>query len=127
VIYQVLADLVVLLHLSFILFAALGGLLALRWRGVMWLHVPAVAWAAFAELSGRLCPLTPLENRLRRAAGEAGYEGDFIAHYIIPVIYPAGLTQTIQIALGVILIVGNAIVYAVVFRRRGQGGRAVGR
>jgi hypothetical protein len=120
VISQLLADLVVLLHLSFILFAAFGGLLALRWRRVMWLHVPAAAWAAVVELSGRLCPLTPLENRLRRAAGEAGYDGDFIAHYLIPVIYPDGLTQSIQIALGVILIAGNAVVYATIFRRLGR-------
>jgi hypothetical protein len=115
--HQLLADLVVLLHLTFILFAAFGGLLAIRWRGVMWVHLPTLTWAAFVELTGRICPLTPLENWLRRAAGEAGYEGDFIAHYIVPIVYPIGLTRTIQIALGAILILGNAGIYAIVWRR----------
>jgi hypothetical protein len=116
--YQLFADLVVLLHLLFILFVALGGLLALRWRWMPWLHVPAAAWGGFVELTGRICPLTPLENRLRRAAGTAGYEGDFIEHYLLPLIYPAGLTREIQLALAALVVVVNALIYAMVWRRR---------
>ena len=92
--------------------------LALRWRWMPWLHLPAAAWGGFVELTGRICPLTPLENRLRRAAGNAGYEGDFIEHYLLPIIYPAGLTREIQFALAAVLIVLNAAIYAVVWRRR---------
>ena len=115
---QLLADLVVIIHLLFIVFVALGGLLALRWRWVPWLHLPAAAWGGFVELTGRICPLTPLENQLRRAAGSAGYEGDFIEHYLLPVIYPAGLTREIQFGLAALLVVINALIYAVVWRRR---------
>jgi hypothetical protein len=115
---QLFADLVVLLHLLFILFVALGGLLALRWRWMPWLHVPAAAWGGFVELTGRICPLTPLENRLRRAAGHAGYQGDFIEHYLLPLIYPAGLTREIQLALAALVVVLNAVIYMVVWRRR---------
>ena len=115
---QLLADLVVVIHLLFIVFVALGGLLALRWRWVPWLHLPAAAWGGFVELTGRICPLTPLENQLRRAAGSAGYEGDFIEHYLLPVIYPAGLTREIQFGLAALLVVINVMIYAVVWRRR---------
>jgi hypothetical protein len=118
VINQLLADLVVVIHLLFIVFMALGGLLAVRWRWVPWLHLPAAAWGGFVELTGRICPLTPLENQLRRAAGGAGYKGDFIEHYLLPVIYPAGLTREIQFALAALLVVINAVIYAVVWRRR---------
>ena len=83
-----MADLIVLLHFAFVVFVVLGGLLALRWPRVVWLHVPAVIWGALVEFTGWICPLTPLENRLRRASGEASYQGDFIAHYILPALYP---------------------------------------
>jgi hypothetical protein len=118
VINQLLADLVVVIHLLFIVLVALGGLLALRWRWMPWLHLPAAAWGGFVELTGRICPLTPLENLLRRAAGSAGYEGDFIEHYLLPVIYPAGLTREIQFGLAALLVVINVMIYAVVWRRR---------
>ena len=83
-----MADLIVLVHFVFVIFVVLGGLLALRWPRIVWLHVPAVIWGALVEFTGWICPLTPLENRLRRASGEASYQGDFIAHYILPALYP---------------------------------------
>jgi hypothetical protein len=116
-VYRVAADLVVLLHLTFILFATLGGLLALRWRWVPWVHLPAVAWGAFIEITGGICPLTPLENAFRTAAGQTTYGGDFVGRYLLPVIYPQGLTYAIQIAIGVGLVVLNVAVYAAVWRR----------
>jgi Protein of Unknown function (DUF2784) len=122
--YRLLADAVVTLHFLFVLFVALGGLLALRWRWLPWLHLPAAVWGGFIELSGRICPLTPLENRLRRAAGSSGYEGDFIEHYLLPVIYPAGLTREIQLALAALLVILNAVIYAVVWKRRVRAGAA---
>lgn len=117
-IYRLLADLVVLLHLAFVVFAVAGGLLVLRWRWVAWLHLPALAWAAFVEFSGRICPLTPLENTLRAAGGEAGYAGDFVEHYLLPVLYPVGLTQDVQLLLGAGLVVLNACVYGFLAWRR---------
>jgi len=116
--FRLFADLVVLLHLGFILFAALGGLLALRWRRAPWLHVPTALWGGFVEISGRVCPLTPLENALRRAAGEAGYRGGFIEHYVLPLVYPEGLTREAQLVLAGLLLAVNAVVYAIVWRRR---------
>lgn len=113
-----LADLVVALHLGFILFAVGGGLLALRWPRVAWLHVPAVLWGVFVEATGRVCPLTPLENALRRAGGGAGYAGGFVEHYVVPIVYPAALTRDLQLALAAALLLANAIVYATVWRRR---------
>lgn len=112
------ADAVLVLHLAFIVFVLLGGLLALRWRRAPWLHLPAAAWGGYIELSGGLCPLTPLENSLRRAAGEAGYAGSFIEHYLLPVIYPAGLTQEIQYLLAAIVLGMNALAYGWVWGRR---------
>lgn len=112
------ADAVLVLHLAFIVFVLLGGLLALRWRRAPWLHLPAAAWGVYIELSGGLCPLTPLENSLRRAAGEAGYAGSFIEHYLLPVIYPAGLTQEIQYLLAAIVLGMNALAYGWVWGRR---------
>lgn len=116
--YGALADLVVVLHLAFVLFVVLGGLLALRWRWVPWLHLPAAAWGGFIEATGRICPLTPLENSLRAAAGGSGYEGDFIQHYLIPIVYPPALTREIQLALGALLLVVNLVIYGAVWRRR---------
>jgi hypothetical protein len=121
------ADVVVLAHLAFILFGMFGALLALKWRWIPWLHVPAVAWAAWVELSGRICPLTPLERWFRRAAGEAGYEGDFIDRYVTAFIYPEGLTRELQIVLGVLLVTLNGAIYAMVWRRRTAPGNRAGR
>ena len=115
--YGLLADLTVLVHAAFILFAVCGGLLVLRWPRTAWLHVPAVLWAAFIEFSGRICPLTPLENHYRELAGESGYTGGFIEHYILPVIYPAGLTRNIQLGLGLGVLVVNIVAYGIVVRR----------
>ena len=111
------ADAVVLAHGAFILFAVLGGLLALRWRWLPLLHLPAVAWAVFIEATGRICPLTPLEVSLRIAAGDAGYDGGFVEHYLIPIIYPAGLTRGVQFALAALVLAVNLAVYAAVLRR----------
>jgi hypothetical protein len=112
------ADLTLLLHLGFIAFALLGALLALRWPWVAWLQLPAAAWGMFVALSGRLCPLTTLENHFRRLAGEGGYHGGFIERYLLPLIYPEGLTRELQFALAAVVAVVNLVVYAVVLRRR---------
>ena len=119
--YGLLADFVLVAHAGFVLFAAFGGLLALRWRGVVWVHLPAVAWGGYVEVAGRVCPLTPLENRLRAAAGEAGYEGGFVEHYLLPVLYPGALTPAVQLALGLTVILINAGIYAAVLRRHARG------
>lgn len=116
-IYRILADAVMVLHLMFVLFVVFGGLLALRWRRVIWLHIPALVWGALIEFMGWPCPLTPLEVRLRRLGGEAGYEGGFIEHYAGSLLYAEGLTREIQIALGAGLLLFNAIVYVAVYRR----------
>jgi hypothetical protein len=113
-----LADLVLVVHLAFVLFVALGGLLALRWPRVAWLHLPAALWGAAIEFGGWICPLTPLENDLRTRAGLTPYTTDFVARYLVPVIYPDGLTRGVQIALGLAVLLGNAAIYAAVLRRR---------
>jgi hypothetical protein len=105
------ADFVVLVHLGFIVFVALGGFLALRWRKIAFVHLPCVLWGVLIEWFGWLCPLTPLEYRLRRLAGEAGYDGGFMDHYIVPLVYPAGLTRDMQIGLGLLVLVMNLFVY----------------
>ncbi|HKE45013.1 MAG TPA: DUF2784 domain-containing protein [Steroidobacteraceae bacterium] len=125
--YGLLADLTVLVHAAFIVFAVLGGLLVWRWPRIAWLHLPAVAWGAFVEFSGRLCPLTPLENHYRALAGQEGYTGGFIEHYVLPVIYPAGLTRGIQFWLGGAVLAINVIAYAIVIRRMVQERGAPGR
>ena len=112
------ADLVLVVHLAFVLFVVLGGLLALRWRRVAWVHVPVALYGSTIEFLGFVCPLTPLEVWLRRRGGEAGYEGGFIEHYIVAVLYPSGLTREIQLVLGMAVLVLNAIVYLVWWRRR---------
>ncbi|MBQ1558139.1 MAG: DUF2784 domain-containing protein [Pseudomonas sp.] len=110
--WRMAADALVVIHLGFILFVMLGGLLLLRWPSLIWLHVPAVAWGVIVECLHLGCPLTPWENQLRRMAGQAGYEGGFIEHYLIPLIYPAGLTPKIQLYLGAIVVLVNLSVYA---------------
>ena len=116
--YQLLADLIVLVHVAFVVFAVLGGLLAARWRRLVWIHLPAVIWAALVEVLGWVCPLTPLENWLRRNGGQAGYPADFIAHYVLPILYPEGLTRKVQIALGAFVILINLAIYIWIFRTK---------
>lgn len=117
VIYTLLADLLVLIHLLFILFVVAGSIAVIRWPWLATIHLPAVAWGALVELNGWLCPLTPWENSARHLAGEQGYTGGFIENYIIPIIYPAGLTRDIQIVLGLGVIAINLCVYGyVIFR-----------
>ena len=113
-IYDALANAVLVLHLAFIVFVVLGAALSWRFPRLRWLHFVALAWAAFIEFSGGICPLTPLENRLRRLAGGEGYGGGFIAHYLTPVIYPEGLTREWQVALGIGVIVINVAAYAAI-------------
>ena len=116
-IYGLLADLVLALHALFVVFVVLGGLLALRWRRAAFVHVPCALWGAWVELVGWICPLTPWENALRRAGGEAGYSGGFVEQYLLPVLYPAGLTREVQILLAALVIVVNVLAYALVIRR----------
>jgi hypothetical protein len=113
-----LADFIVAFHLGFVLFVCVGGVLALRWPRVLWVHLPAALWGIWVEFSSTVCPLTPLENHFRRLGGEAGYSGGFIAHYITPVLYPSGLNRPVQIVLGIFVVLLNLSVYAVVWRRR---------
>lgn len=116
--HALLADLVLTVHLGFILWVVLGGLAVLRRPWLAWLHLPCVAWGAAVELSGGVCPLTPLENHFRALAGESGYGGDFIQHYLLAVIYPEGLTRGIQTALGLLALAVNAPVYGRLWLRR---------
>jgi hypothetical protein len=116
--YRTAADAVLVVHFAFVLFVVLGGLAVLRWPKLAWLHLPSVAWAAFVELTGWICPLTPLEVALQRSAGEAGYAGGFIEHYVISLLYPDGLSRETQMLLGAGVVVMNAAIYIVAFRRR---------
>ncbi len=123
--YKLLADFVFIIHLAFVVFVVLGGLAVLKVPKLAWLHLPAVAWGALIEFAGWICPLTPWEQSLRRLAGEEGYSGGFVEYYLLPILYPEGLTREIQIVLGVVVLVFNAIAYAFVIRhhRREQDGR----
>jgi hypothetical protein len=112
-----LADLIVFIHFSFILFVIFGGFLVLKWRKLIWLHLPAAMWGALIEFAGWICPLTSLENQLRSTSG-GGYASSFIVHYIIPVIYPAVLTRKIQMSLGLAVILLNLFVYRKLFLKR---------
>ncbi len=122
--YRWLADGVVVLHFAFVLFVVLGGLLVLRWPRLAWIHVPVVIWGALIEFVGFTCPLTPLENWLRERGGERGYAGGFIEYYIIPALYPRGLTRTVQIVLGGIVLLNAGAVYGLLWRRRRHRGGA---
>jgi uncharacterized protein DUF2784 len=108
---------VVLLHLAFVLFVMLGGVLAIRWPWIMWLHVPAALWGVGVEFTGWICPLTPRENYLRQQSAGAGYQGDFIAQYILPVLYPTGLTRRSQVALGMFALAVNVGIYTFIVLR----------
>ncbi|MCK4984347.1 MAG: DUF2784 domain-containing protein [Desulfobacterales bacterium] len=117
--YDLLADLVVLIHFLFVLFSLLGALLVIRWRKMMWLHLPAALWAAWIEFSGRICPLTPLENWLRIRAGGSSYAGGFVGHYLLPLLYPSWLTRDVQIILGAIVVGINIGIYGFLLLRKG--------
>lgn len=119
--YSLLADGVVLAHGLFVIFVVLGGFPVLRWPRLAWFHLPAAVWGAGIELGGGVCPLTRLEVSFRRLAGEAGYAESFIEHYLVPLIYPAGLTRQGQIVLGLLAALLNLVVYGVVFLRRRRG------
>src|SRR3989442_3690705 len=112
-----LANLVVLVHFAFLLFVSIGALAVLRWRWLAWVHVPAAIWGVLIEFSGWICPLTPLENALRERAGEPAYSGGFIAHYILRVLYPEGLTRGVQVVLGILVLGLNAAIYAILGTR----------
>jgi hypothetical protein len=118
--YGFLADVVLLLHGAFVLFVVAGGLLVLRWPRVAWVHVPTALWGAIIEFAGFICPLTPLENAWRRAAGGEPYQGGFIEHYVTAALYPSGLTRPIQIALGLLVLGINAGVYWKLWQRRAR-------
>jgi hypothetical protein len=122
-VYALAAGLIVLAHLAFVVFAAGGVLLVLRWLPLAWLHLPAVAWAAFIEFSGGICPLTPLEQTLRARAGLEAYAGDFVARYLFPVLYPEGLTRRAQFIIGMAVVAVNVAGYAFVYFRRRAGAR----
>jgi hypothetical protein len=119
--YRTLADGLVLFHVTFVLFVALGGLLVLRWKRLAWVHIPCAIWGALVEFGGWICPVTPLEVRLRVLGGEEGYSGGFIENYILPLLYPAELTRTHQIGLGTLVVAANLLAYGLVMRRRGKG------
>jgi hypothetical protein len=109
--YRYAADAVLVLHLFFIAFVILGGLLSVWWRRVLFIHLPAAAWGVFVELTGRVCPLTSLENTLRIKAGIAGYSESFVEHYLLAIIYPDGLTREIQYFFGALVVIINVIIY----------------
>lgn len=119
--HRLLADLVLILHLAFVVFVLCGGLFVLKWRWIAWLHLPAAVWGAVVEFIGWICPLTPLENWLRAQDGEATYRSDFIAQYLLPVLYPEDLTRGIQLLLGTMVVILNAAVYWWLWRRQPRG------
>lgn len=123
--YRILADLVLLVHGLFVAFVVLGGLLALWKPRIAYWHLPALAWGALVIGMGWICPLTPLEVWLRERAGQDGYAGGFIEHYVVGIIYPEGITRTTQMVLAAVLIVGNIVVYTLWARRRAGARRAV--
>ena len=117
--FRIAADLVLALHLAFIAFVVLGGLLMMRYRWMVFIHIPAAIWGAFVEISGRICPLTIWENHLRRSAGESGYADSFVEHYLMPIIYPTGLTRSLQFWIAVFVVTANVVIYGwLVYRLR---------
>ena len=114
--WQFAAVALALLHLGFILFVLFGGFLVLRWPRVAWVHLPAAVWGVLIEFAGLWCPLTRWENECLRRAGREGYSTGFVEHYILPLVYPAGLTRELEIAIGVLVLIVNAGVYVRVFR-----------
>ncbi len=118
---RALADLVLLLHAAFVLFVVAGGFAVLRWPRLAWIHLPAAAWGAVIEFAGWICPLTPLENRLRRLAGEAGYPQGFIEHYLLGWLYPEALDRSVQVGLGLAVLAINLVAYGWVAARHRAG------
>lgn len=116
------ADAIVLVHFAFVIFVLFGGLLLLRWQKLVWLHLPAVIWGILIEFAGWICPLTPLENRLRYQAGLEMYDGDFVMRYIMPVLYPQELTRELQILFGLLVLLINSLCYFFVFYYRKRTG-----
>ena len=114
---RIAADLIVIVHFCFIVFVGLGAFLCLRWKRIALVHVPAALWGAAIELRRGVCPLTPLEQRLRLAAGESGYSGSFIEHYLLPIIYPSGLDAFVQNTLGALVILVNLAIYGWLYFR----------
>jgi len=125
--YWIAANLLVIFHLGFICFVVVGGLLAARWQWVAWLHLPAVLWGVLIEYQGWVCPLTPLEQQLRRAAGHAGYSGGFVEHYVLPLIYPGFLGYELQLRLALLVVLVNLAVYGWLITRRVRANRSAGR
>jgi hypothetical protein len=115
--YRYAADAVLLLHLAFITFAVFGGLIAIWWRKILFIHLPAAAWGVFVEFTGRVCPLTSLENTLRIKSGIAGYSESFVEHYLLRIIYPEDLTREIQYFLGALVVLVNVVIYLWLFYR----------
>ena len=109
--FRIAADGLVVIHLVFILFVIMGGLMLFRWPWMIWIHVPTAVWGGLVELFGAPCPLTPLENHLRQAGHAEAYSGGFIDHYIMPIVYPPGLTRQTQVVLGVLILVINFAIY----------------
>jgi hypothetical protein len=118
--YDLLADVVLVIHFTFVVFVVLGGLLVLRWPKAAYLHIPAAIWGAAIEFAGWICPLTPLENWLRRQAGGVEYSGGFIEHYVLPILYPSALSRDIQLLLGFLVIAVNLTIYGYVFRTKAE-------
>jgi uncharacterized membrane protein YhhN len=122
--YRWTADFLIVFHLAFVAFVVVGGFLAWKWPRLSWMHLPAAAWGALIELFGWICPLTPLENWLREAGGQAGYAGGFVEHYIVPIIYPGDLPRSSQVVMGVTVVVINLLAYGLLWRRRRKVARA---
>ncbi len=116
--YRITADLILVLHLLFVLFVLFGGLLCLHQIRWLWVHLPAMLWGVWVEWAGWVCPLTPLENHVRELASGDGYRESFVEHYLIPVMYPEQLSAWVQVVLGIIVLIINAVIYLKVFRKQ---------
>ncbi|HSB30995.1 MAG TPA: DUF2784 domain-containing protein [Candidatus Sulfobium mesophilum] len=121
--FKVCADIVLLTHFAFVIFAVLGGFIVLWKNRAAWIHVPVVLWSSVVNLASWVCPLTPLENWFLAKAGQSGYRGGFVQHYIDPLVYPAGMPRDMELIAGISVLVWNAAVYAVVLIRRRKRGR----
>jgi hypothetical protein len=119
-VYHILANLVVVIHLAFVAFTVIGAGLVFWWHRILWLHIPAFLWSVWIEFTGGICPLTPLENWFRIKAGQGGYKGDFVATYLLPVLYPAGLTRNMQFILAMMVIVINVAIYGSIFYKHNR-------
>ena len=122
-IYSFLADLALIAHIAFVLFAALGGLLALRWRWALWAHLPAVGWGLLVQCANFACPLTELEDYLRLRGGGVGYSGGFVEHYVSMILYPENLTIEFRFALGLALLALNLLIYSLILFQRRRAAR----